>query len=245
MPRGSVIAGTRTRRSGWGAAARPSRKRTPASPRDSVSAMMCACDTATKSAASKNSPTAIWWAIAQRLISPSSPASIAFSSSFSRINETLIRSDYRLTKGGPPYDRTSFRMALSRVRGVVDRRGHAAPFGQDAGGALHRGDHRRDRRRAKPAGRSSRNRNDRAELTKRSRRGDRDSAGEEVVDLRLSEPGLAQDLAGMLAEPRRRAPHPAPGFAESHRRPHHPDRPLRRMLGEWKEPDRSEVCVGR
>ena len=47
-------------------------------PGTSVSAMMCACDTGTKSAASKNSPTAIWWAIAQRLGSPSSPASIAF-----------------------------------------------------------------------------------------------------------------------------------------------------------------------
>ena len=54
--------GTRTRRSGSGAAARPSRKATPASPKDSVSAMMCACDTATKSAASKNSPTAFWLA---------------------------------------------------------------------------------------------------------------------------------------------------------------------------------------
>src|SRR5438132_8074857 len=245
MPRGSVTAGTRTRRAGSGAAARHSKKRTPASPRDSVSAMMCACDTATKSAASKNSPTAIWWAIAQRRGLPNSPASIAFSSSFSRINETLIRSDYRLAKGGPAYDRTSFRVALSRVRGVADRRGPAAPFGQDAGGALHRGDHRRNRRRAKPAGQSSRNRNHRAELTKRSRRGDRDSAGEEIVDLRLSEPGLAQDLARMLAEPRRRVPHGTIGPAEPHRRPHHPYRPLRRMLGARKEGDGGEVIVGR
>jgi hypothetical protein len=57
--------------------------------------MMCACETGTKSAASKNSPTAIWWAIAQRLGSPSSPASIAVSSSVSRINETFIQSSYR------------------------------------------------------------------------------------------------------------------------------------------------------
>ncbi len=45
----------------------PSKKRTPASPKDSVSAMTCAWETGTKSAASKNSPTAIWCEIVQRL----------------------------------------------------------------------------------------------------------------------------------------------------------------------------------
>src|ERR1700736_664288 len=204
MPRGSVIAGTRTRRAGSGAAARASRKRAPASPRDSVSAMMCACDTATKSAASKNSPTAIWWAIAQRRGSPSSPASIALSSSFSRINETLIRRGYRSAKGGPAYDRSSSYIALSRVRGIADRRGPAPSVGEIAGGVLRRGDHRRGRRRAKPTGRARHNRNHRAELAARSCRGDRDTAGEEIVDLALTEPDLEQDLARVLAEPRRR-----------------------------------------
>ena len=48
------------------AAASASSQRTPASPRLSVSAMMCACVTGTKSAAPKKSPTAIW--CAQRLL---------------------------------------------------------------------------------------------------------------------------------------------------------------------------------
>src|SRR4051794_26935376 len=75
----------RTRRSASDAAARVSRKRTPASPSDSVSAMMCACDTGTRSAASKNSPTAIWCWMAQRRGSPASPASMAFSPSVRRM----------------------------------------------------------------------------------------------------------------------------------------------------------------
>src|SRR5215469_11748000 len=97
-PRGSVIAGTRTRRSVSGTAARPSRKRTPASPKDSVSAIMRACETGTKSAASKNSPTAIWCEIAQRRTSPSSPASIALSSSVSRMAGCVSRRNHKLTK---------------------------------------------------------------------------------------------------------------------------------------------------
>src|SRR5204863_1616688 len=75
----------RTRRSVSGMAARLSRKRIPASPSDSVSAMICACDTGTRSAASKNSPTAIWCWMAQRRGSPASPASRAFSSSVRRM----------------------------------------------------------------------------------------------------------------------------------------------------------------
>src|SRR6516162_1684341 len=97
-PRGSVIAGTRTRRSVSGTAARPSRKRTPASPNDSVSAMMRACETGTKSSASKNSPTAIWCEMAQRRTSPSSAASIALSSSVSRMAGRISRRNHKLTK---------------------------------------------------------------------------------------------------------------------------------------------------
>ena len=51
VPRGSVMVGMRTRRSCSGSAASRSSHSTPATPSDSVSAMMCACDTGTKSAA--------------------------------------------------------------------------------------------------------------------------------------------------------------------------------------------------
>src|SRR5258708_39932026 len=47
--------------------------------------MIWACDTGTKSAASKNSPTAIWCSIAQRRGAPKAPARIACSSSLRRI----------------------------------------------------------------------------------------------------------------------------------------------------------------
>src|SRR5215469_1840822 len=97
-PRGSVIAGTRTRRSVSGTAARSSRKRTPAAPNDSVSAMMRACETGTKSSASKNSPTAVWCEMAQRLGSPNSPASIALSSSVSRMAGSISGRNHKLTK---------------------------------------------------------------------------------------------------------------------------------------------------
>src|SRR6266850_2239097 len=80
VPRGSVIVGTSMR-----ALSRPSdsSQRTPASPRLSVSAMMCACVTGTKSCAPKKSPTLIWCSIAARRAGPFSPASMARSRSFS------------------------------------------------------------------------------------------------------------------------------------------------------------------
>src|ERR1700691_943433 len=96
----------RTRRSGTGAFASCSRNSTPDSPRDSVSPMMWAWVTGTKSSASKKRPTCNWWVIAQRRGSPTSPASIACSSSFysngilqpiccvsSLIDEWLLRPD--------------------------------------------------------------------------------------------------------------------------------------------------------
>src|SRR5919106_5522494 len=80
VPRGSVIVGTRTRALSL---ARDSSHATPASPRLSVSAMMCACVTGTKSAAPKNSPTLIWCSSALFAAALSSPACIERSRSFS------------------------------------------------------------------------------------------------------------------------------------------------------------------
>ena len=85
VPRGSVIVGMRTRRSPSVVAASLSSHCTPASPRLSVSAMMCACVTGTKSRAPKNSPTLIWCCSACCGTGPALPASMACSSSFSFI----------------------------------------------------------------------------------------------------------------------------------------------------------------
>jgi hypothetical protein len=83
VPRGSVIVGMRTVRRPSRVAASDSSHRTPASPRLSVSAMMCAWVTGTKSAAPKKSPTLIWCSSASFGTAPCSPARIARSSSFS------------------------------------------------------------------------------------------------------------------------------------------------------------------
>jgi hypothetical protein len=56
--------------------------------------MMWACDTGTRSAASKNSATAIWCDIAQRVRSPKAPASIALSSSVSRMASHDLQSSF-------------------------------------------------------------------------------------------------------------------------------------------------------
>src|SRR5689334_5264011 len=79
------MVGTITRRCALGSAARASSQVTPEAPRLSVSAIMWACPTRTKSAASKKSPTASWCLIAHCRAGPISPASMARSSSPSRI----------------------------------------------------------------------------------------------------------------------------------------------------------------
>src|ERR1700694_1596557 len=83
VPRGSVIVGMRTVRPSPFFAASDSSHLTPASPRLSVSAITCACVTATKSCAPKNSPTLIWCVSASFGTAPNCPASMAVSSSFS------------------------------------------------------------------------------------------------------------------------------------------------------------------
>ncbi len=72
---------------------------------------------------------------------------------------------------------------------------------------------------------------------------DRDLAGDQILDLRLAEPGLAQDLARMLAQPRRRMAQGAIGIAEPHRRPNDPDAAFRGMVGQRKEIDGGELLV--
>src|SRR5512135_746984 len=97
VPRGSVIVGMRTRRSATGWLASISSQATPASPRLSVSAMMCAWVTGTKSSAPKKSPTLIWCCSASCRTGPISPASIACSCSVSRMSvDRCARLSYRL-----------------------------------------------------------------------------------------------------------------------------------------------------
>src|SRR6516162_1480433 len=74
---------------------------------------------------------------------------------------------------------------------------------------------------------------------------DRDPAREEIVDFALTEPGLLQDLARMLTQPRRRMPHCTVGIAEPHRQPNHPDTALCRMIGQGKEIYRGQVFIRR
>src|SRR6201994_2889187 len=83
VPRGSVMVGMRTRCWPSVVAARPSSHCTPASPRLSVSAMMWACVTGTKSAAPKKSPTLIWCFSACCGTGPDLPARMSCSSSLS------------------------------------------------------------------------------------------------------------------------------------------------------------------
>src|SRR5215472_1808816 len=90
VPRGSVMVGTRTRRWPSAVAAKPSSHCTPASPRLSVSAMMWACVTGTKSAAPKNSPTLIWCFSASCGTGPALPARISCSSSLSFISRSSV-----------------------------------------------------------------------------------------------------------------------------------------------------------
>jgi len=84
VPRGSMMVGTQTRAFGSSFAS-DSTQATPASPRLSVSAMMCAWVTGTRSAAPKKSPTRTWCSIALLTAAPCSPASIERSKSFSLI----------------------------------------------------------------------------------------------------------------------------------------------------------------
>ncbi len=94
--------------------------------------MMCAWLTGTKSAASKNSPTAIWCAIAQRRTSPNSPASIARSSSVRRIlrltrarSRSCGRSDPAIAASPSPASRRISRECSPR-RGAGWRRAQSA-----------------------------------------------------------------------------------------------------------------------
>src|SRR5580698_1964177 len=64
---------------------------TPASPRLSVSAMMCACETATKSLAPKKSPTLIWCRSAVCGSGPALPARMSCSSDVNFIDRPLRR----------------------------------------------------------------------------------------------------------------------------------------------------------
>src|SRR4051794_31528950 len=83
------MVGTRTRRSLSGSPAIFSTKATPASPVASVSAMICAWQMGTRSSASKKAAMASWCLMAHWRAEPSSPTSIACSSSFSFMRADL------------------------------------------------------------------------------------------------------------------------------------------------------------
>src|SRR6185437_13670361 len=114
VPRGSVIVGMHTWRSVTEWLASLSSHATPASPRLSVSAMMCACETATKSDAPKNSPTLIWCCMASWRTGPVSPASIARSRSQRCIS---VHRRARIAHGLAPFDE----LALLELRELVTR----------------------------------------------------------------------------------------------------------------------------
>jgi len=74
---------------------------------------------------------------------------------------------------------------------------------------------------------------------------DRDLAGEQIRDFVIGKPGFAQDLAGMLAQSRRRPAQRAVRLAEPHRWPDNSNAPLGRMVGPREHFDSGKMLVVR
>src|SRR5215469_13077279 len=74
---------------------------------------------------------------------------------------------------------------------------------------------------------------------------DRDLASEQICDFVIGEPGLAQDLARVLSQSRRRAAQCAVRAAEQYRRPYYSEAAFGWMLGWWKHLHAGEMLVFR